>query len=333
MRAWAVDQPGPIASRPLRAVELARPEPGVGQVLARVRACGVCRTDLHLAEGDLSSRRHLTVPGHEVVATVEALGPSCEQLTVGERVGVPWLAATCGECRFCRAGRENLCVTPLFTGWDLDGGYAEYIVAREAFVYRLPEPLGDLEAAPLLCAGIIGYRAFKRATAGAPADLGLYGFGGSAHLCLQVAVAAGVRVHVFTRSEAARRLALELGATSAQGSLDSPPAALDASIIFAPAGSLLPVALEGLGRGGTVVLAGIYMSELPPLDYERHLFYERSVTTVTANTREDGREFLALAAKIGITVTVSPYGFELADRALADLAAGKVSGAAVLELD
>jgi propanol-preferring alcohol dehydrogenase len=293
----------------------------------------VCRTDLHLAEGDLPPRHPEVVPGHEVVGTVDRLGTGCTRLAVGDRVGIPWLARTCGTCRFCRSGAENLCTDPRFTGWDVDGGYAEYAVVDEAFAYRLPESLGDVEAAPLLCAGIIGYRALKRAELPTGGRLGIYGFGGSAHLTAQVALAQGATVHVMTRSAAARSLALELGAASAGDAADPPPEPLDAAILFAPVGTLVPPALEALGRGGTLAVAGIHLSDIPVLDYRRHLFEERTLRSVTANTRADGVEFLELAARIGITVSAVPYAFDEADRALADLAHDEVTGAAVLVLD
>jgi propanol-preferring alcohol dehydrogenase len=293
----------------------------------------VCRTDLHLAEGDLPPRHPEVVPGHEVVGTVDRLGTGCTRLAVGDRVGIPWLARTCGTCRFCRSGAENLCTDPRFTGWDVDGGYAEYAVVDEAFAYRLPESLGDVEAAPLLCAGIIGYRALKRAELPTGGRLGIYGFGGSAHLTAQVALAQGATVHVMTRSAAARSLALELGAASSGDAADPPPEPLDAAILFAPVGTLVPPALEALGRGGTLAVAGIHLSDIPVLDYRRHLFEERTLRSVTANTRADGVEFLELAARIGITVSAVPYAFDEADRALADLAHDEVTGAAVLVLD
>ncbi len=304
--------------------------PGAGEVRVRVSTCGVCRTDLHLAEGDLAPRRPGVVPGHEVVGRVDRVGTGCTDLAEGDRVGIPWLARTCGTCRFCRAGAENLCTAPAFTGWDLDGGYAEFAVVDEGYAYRLPDGLGDVEAAPLLCAGIIGYRALRRAELPPGGRLGIYGFGGSAHLTAQVALAEGATVHVMTRSADARRLALDLGAASAQGADDPPPEPLDAAILFAPVGTLVPPALEALDRGGTLAVAGIHLTDIPVLDYQRHLFEERTLRSVTANTRVDGREFLDLAASIGIRVSAVPYPFDRADVALADLAHDRVDGAAVL---
>jgi alcohol dehydrogenase, propanol-preferring len=332
MRAWTVARPGPIDGGPVVATERPVPEPGPGEVRVRVRTCGVCRTDLHVAEGDLPVHRPGVVPGHEVVGTVEAAGPGAGRFAPGVRVGVPWLAHTCGICRFCRRGDENLCVAPAFTGWDRDGGYAERALVDEAYAYRLPDAFGDEEAAPLLCAGIIGYRALRQAALPPGGRLGIYGFGGSAHIAAQVALHEGATVHVLTRGEAARRLALDLGAASAGGPADEPPEPLDAAVLFAPAGDLVPVALRALDRGGTLAVAGIHLSDVPPLVYERELFYERRLRSVTANTRRDGEEFLALAASIPVRVTTTPYPLAEADRALADLAHGRVRGAAVLRV-
>ena len=330
MRAWVVDSPGPVDAGPLRRVEREPPSAGPGEVRVRVLACGVCRTDLHLAEGDLAPRRPQVVPGHEVVGVVDQVGPGCARFHAGDRIGVPWLAASCGVCRFCAGGRENLCLDPRFTGWDVDGGYAEYCVVREAFAYGLPATFDDRSAAPLLCAGIIGYRALRRSQLPPGGRLGIYGFGGSAHLTAQVAMAEGARVHVLTRSAEARRLALELGAASARGGADPPPEPLDAAILFAPVGDLVLPALEALDRGGTLAIAGIHLTDIPRLDYARHLFQERSVRSVTANTRADGEEFLRIAARIPIRPSTVAYPFERADEALADLAHDRVNGAAVL---
>ncbi|MBL8928771.1 MAG: zinc-dependent alcohol dehydrogenase family protein [Kineosporiaceae bacterium] len=333
MRAWVVEQPGPVAhSRPLRLVERAAPLPGPGEVRVTVRACGVCRTDLHLAEGDLPPRRPGTVPGHEIVGEVDALGPGVTRLALGDRIGIAWLRGTCGACRWCRSGRENLCAATRFTGWDTDGGFAEQAVVDEAFAYRLPETVDDVHAAPLLCAGIVGYRALKRAGLPPGGRLGIYGFGASAHLVAQVAVAQGATVHVLTRSAEAQRLALALGAASAAGADDEPPEKLDAAVLFAPVGTLVPVALRALDRGGVLSIAGIHLSDVPSLNYARELFEEREVRSVTANTRADGEEFLRLAAALGVRATVDARPFDQADAALQDLAADRVTGAAVLEL-
>ncbi len=332
MRAWIVDQPGPVEGGPLKFVELADPEPGPGEVLVKVHVCGVCRTDLHLAEGDLPPRRRGVVPGHEVVGTVERLGDGATRFSVGDRVGIAWLRHTDGTCHFCLRGMENLCLEQHFTGWDADGGYAQFAVVPEAFAYAIPKRFGDSEAAPLLCAGIIGYRALKRAALPAGGRLGIYGFGASAHLAAQVALAQGARVHVMTRDFEARDLALELGASSAQGSDDPPPEPLDAAILFAPVGTLVPPAMRALERNGTLSVAGIYLSDIPALHYESELFYEKNLRSVTANTRADGEEFLAIAAAIGIRVITTPYHFADADKALIDLANDRVRGAAVLQI-
>jgi propanol-preferring alcohol dehydrogenase len=330
MHAWAVDNPGPISSRPLRRIERAVPSPEAGQIRVHVRVCGVCRTDLHLAEGDLTPKDHLVIPGHEVVGIVDQVGPGCSRFHTGDRVGIPWLARTCGTCRFCTAGRENLCVTPLFRGWDLDGGYAEYVIVDEGFAYAIPTAFSDQEAAPLLCAGIIGYRALRRSQLPPGGRLGIYGFGGSAHLTAQVALAEGARVHVLTRSADAQELALKLGATSAGGEADPPPEPLDAAILFAPVGTLVPLALAALDRGGVLAIAGIHLTDIPTLSYERHLYEERTLCSVTANTRHDGNDFLQIADRISIRVSATPYPMEQANQALQDLANDRVNGAAVL---
>ncbi|MEV0315666.1 zinc-dependent alcohol dehydrogenase family protein [Nonomuraea fuscirosea] len=322
MRAWVVDRPGPMASRPLALIEREVPEPGPGEVLVEVEACGVCRTDLHLAEGDLAPRRPRTTPGHQVVGRV-AGGAG----TPGARVGVAWLRSTCGRCRYCLRGMENLCPDSTYTGWDADGGYADYLVAPADYVYPLPDDRPAEWLAPLLCAGIIGYRALARCDLPSGGRLGIYGFGASAHLTAQAAIAQGATVHAVSRSEASRRLALELGAASAG---DRPPEPLDAAILFAPVGTLVPPALEALDRGGTLAVAGIHLTDVPSLNYERHLFQERTLRSVTANTRADGRAYLELALAHPPRVTTTPYPFEEAGRALADLAADQVNGAAVL---
>jgi propanol-preferring alcohol dehydrogenase len=332
MRAWIVDDPGPIDSRPLTLVDRPLPEPGPTQVRVRISVCGVCRTDLHLAEGDLPARRHGVVPGHEIVGVVDALGSDTARLALGQRVGVAWLGATDGTCRYCRAGRENLCTSPTFTGWDVDGGYADYCLSEAAFAYALPDDLDDEQAAPLLCAGIIGYRALKLAEVPPGGRLGIYGFGGSAHLTAQIALAQGLEVHVLTRGEHNRQLALELGCASAGGSHDEAPVRLDGAILFAPAGDLVPVALRALDRGATLATAGIWLSDVPSLVYEDELFYERRLRSVTANTRQDGEELMRIAPRLGVKATTVPYPFDDADRALADLAAGAFSGAAVLRV-
>jgi propanol-preferring alcohol dehydrogenase len=270
------------------------------------------------------------VPGHEIVGFVDAVGEGASRFSAGDRIGVPWLARTCGACRYCLACKENLCTAPLFTGWDRDGGYAEYAVVAEDYAYRLPAGFDDETAAPLLCAGIIGYRALRQAQLPAGGRLGIYGFGASAHLTAQVAMYQGATVHVLTRAPEARRLALELGVSSAGDAFDAPPEPLDAAILFAPVGTLVPPILEALDCGGTLAIAGIHLSDVPSLNYQTHLFQERTLRSVTANTRRDGEEFLEIAARIPIKVTTTPYGFERAGEALADLAQDRVNGAAVL---
>ncbi|MGC5015697.1 zinc-binding alcohol dehydrogenase family protein [Streptosporangium sp. DT93] len=332
MTAWVVRRPGPVTTHPLERVRLPVPEPASGEVLVRVEVCAVCRTDLHLAEGDLAPRRSGTVPGHEVVGRVAALGQGADQLSVGTRIGVAWLRSTCGECRYCVRGSENLCPYSRYTGWDADGGYAEYLTVPQDFAYPLPEDQPAEKLAPLLCAGIIGYRALLRAELPPGGRLGVYGFGASAHLTAQVALAQGATVHVLTRSAAARALALELGAASAGGAYDAPPEPLDAAVLFAPAGDLVPVALAALDRGGTLAVAGIHLSDIPPLNYSDHLFQERTLRSVAANTRADGRALLEHAARRPLRVTTTAYDIERADQALADLAADRVTGAAVLRI-
>jgi propanol-preferring alcohol dehydrogenase len=332
VRAWWVAQPGPIVSGPLVSGERPDPVPGRGEVLLRVRVCGVCRTDLHLAEGELAPRRPGVVPGHEVVGEVLDSGPGAARFRRGERVGVAWLGGTCGSCRFCLRGQENLCLSPVFTGWDRDGGYAELITVAESFAYRIPQTFQDEEAAPLLCAGIIGYRALLRAELPVGGRLGIYGFGASAHLAAQLALYQGARVYVMTRSPEARRLALDLGASYAGGAEDEPPDPLDAAILFAPAGGLVPPALRALDRGGTLAVAGIHLSDIPPLNYAAELFQERQLRSVTANTRADGEEFFRLAAEIPLRPTTVAYPFDAADLALRDLAADRFTGAAVIRV-
>ncbi|GII95486.1 zinc-binding alcohol dehydrogenase family protein [Sinosporangium siamense] len=331
MDAWVVARPGPIRTNPLERVRLPVPEPGPDEVLVRVEACGVCRTDLHLAEGDLPPHRERTVPGHQVVGRVVAHGDAARGRDLaGSRVGVAWLRSTCGRCRYCRRGAENLCPGSTYTGWDADGGYAEYVTALADYVYPLPDEVPAVQLAPLLCAGIIGHRALLRCDLPPRGVLGIYGFGSSAHLTAQVAMWQGAKVHVMTRSAKARELAAELGAASAGGAADAPPEPLDAAILFAPAGELVPVALSALDRGGTLAVAGIHLSDVPPLNYERHLFQERTLRSVTANTRADGRAFLEIVTARSPRVATVAYPFAEAGRALADLAGDRVEGSAVL---
>ena len=331
MHGWAVSGHSGAPGR-LIPVERETPAAGPGEVGVRVLACGVCRTDLHLADGDLIARAPLRIPGHEVVGEVVDTGPGASRFRRGDRVGIAWLRSTCGACRACRTGRENLCRSALFTGWDADGGFAENAVIPEAFAYRLPDDVSPADAAPLLCSGIIGYRALKRAQVPPGGRLGIYGFGASAHLTTQLAIAQGLEVHVLTRGESARRLALELGAASAGEATEAPPALLDGAILFAPAGQLVPVALQALDQGGTLAVAGIHLSDIPVLNYQEHLFRERTLTSVTANTRADGEELLRLAATVSMRAHVTSYSLDDADRALHDLSVGAVTGAAVLEI-
>ncbi|MET0756805.1 MAG: zinc-binding alcohol dehydrogenase family protein [Mycobacterium sp.] len=331
MSAWRVRRPGPMTTHPLDRVTVDVPQPGPGELLVAVRACGVCRTDLHVTEGDLPVHRPGVIPGHEVVGEVVATGPDTDGgFEVGDRVGIAWLRHTCGQCKFCVRGQENLCPSSRYTGWDADGGYAEFATVPAAFAHRLPSGYSDSELAPLLCAGIIGYRSLMRADLPAGGRLGIYGFGGSAHITAQVALAQGAEVHVMTRGAQARELALALGAASAQRATDRPPVDLDAAILFAPVGDLVLTALEALDRGGTLAIAGIHLSDIPTLNYQRHLFQERQVRSVASNTRADAREFLAFAGRHRIEVTTPEYPLGRADQALSDLSAGRIAGAAVL---
>jgi alcohol dehydrogenase, propanol-preferring len=325
-----LERPAPIESNPLRLADKRRPVPGAGEILVRVSACGVCRTDLHVAEGDLAPKHAGIVPGHEVVGTVAGAGPGSGRFAAGTRVGIAWLRQTCGACEFCRGGRENLCPNALFTGWDRDGGYAEYAVVREDFAYRLPDAIDDEHAAPLLCAGIIGFRAIKRAAVEPGATIGLYGFGGSAHLALQVLRHRGCRVFVMSRGGVHRELAEQLGADWIGEASEAPPAPLDAAILFAPAGELVPPILAALRRGGILAIAGIHLSRIPPLDYARHLFDEKEIRSVTANTRADGEEFLREAGEIPIKSVTVGMPLEDANRALNMLKHDELRGAAVL---
>lgn len=332
MQAWAVERPGPIDDGPL--VPVIRPVPALQrhEVLVRVTACGVCRTDLHLAEGELAPRGPRVVPGHQVVGFVVARGEEVTRLEIERRVGIAWLRRTCGECRWCRSGAENLCPASLYTGWDADGGFAEYAAVPADFAYPLPDDVPDLHLAPLLCAGIIGYRSLRRSELPPGGRLGIYGFGSSAHVTAQIALAQGAEVHVMTRSRDAQELARSLGATWVGDADEAPPVLLDSAIVFAPAGELVPVALAALDRGGTLALAGIHMSTIPALDYDRHLFQERTVRSVTANTRADGAELLRLASRIPLDLRVTAYAFDSVGRALSDLAADRVTGSAVVTL-
>src|ERR1700751_179441 len=331
MSAWRVRRPGPMDTDPLERVSTQVPHPGPSELLVAVRACGVCRTDLHVTEGDLPVHRENVTPGHEVVGEVVEVGAEAgDGFKVGDRVGIAWLRHTCGVCKYCRRGDENLCPKSRYTGWDADGGYAEFATVPAAFAHHLPSGYSDSELAPLLCAGIIGYRSLLRAELPPGGRLGLYGFRGSAPITAQVALAQGAQEHVIPRGAEARKLALDLGAASAQGAADPPPVPLDAAILFAPVGDLVLPAMEALDRGGTLSIAGIHLSDIPSMNYQRQLFQERQIRSVASNTRADARAFLDFAAQHHIEVTTPEYSLAQADQALADLAAGRIAGAAVL---
>ena len=313
-------------------VDLPVPRPGPLELLVRVRVCGVCRTDLHLADLELAPRVPRRVPGHEIVGEVVELGAQVQGWRPGDRVGVAWLRSTCGTCRWCRSGQENLCRSSLYTGWDADGGFAEHAVVPAAFAYRLSGDLTDELVAPLLCSGIIGYRALRRAQVPAGGHVGLYGFGASAHVTAQVAIGTGLHVHAFSREAEARSLALELGADWAGDIGDEPPVPLDGAVLFAPAGEIVPIAMRALQQGAALAIACIHLTDVPSLDYQAHLFRERSITSVTANTRQDGQQLLALAGDLGLRPRVTTYDLSHTDRALEDLASGRVTGAAVVRV-
>lgn len=333
MKAMVVHNPGPILTHPLALVDLPTPEPRAGAVLIKVSVCGVCRTDLHVAEGDLPPHRSPVVPGHEAVGVVAQLGPGTDGLLKeGDRVGVAWLHAACGMCSYCQRDAENLCIAPRFTGYDEHGGYAEYLTALADFVYPLPSEVSSVQIAPLLCAGIIGYRALRRSEVQPGQRLGLYGFGASAHIVIQIARYWGCEVYVATRGDRHRQLAKEMGAVWVGETSDTPPEKLHSAIIFAPAGELVPVALAALDRGGTLALAGIYMTDVPTMNYATHLFQERNLRSVTANTRQDGRELLQLAAAIPLHTHTEEFPLEQANEALRRLRHDQIKGAAVLRV-
>jgi propanol-preferring alcohol dehydrogenase len=331
MKACLLEHPAPIETNPLKYEEVQKPAPAAGQILIRVTCCGVCRTDLHVVEGELPPRKSPVIPGHQVVGHVEKVGENAQRFSRGARVGVAWLHHVDGTCMYCRIGEENLCDNPDFTGYTEDGGYAEYIVAPEGFVYTIPETFPDEEAAPLLCAGIIGFRALRLSGIKPGQRLGFYGFGAAAHLAIQVARHWNVRVYASTRDARHQRLALELGATWAGGTLAEPPEKLDAAIIFAPAGEIVPAALKALRKGGTLVLGGIHMSPIPSLDYNL-LYEERIIRSVANNTRQDGEDFLRVAAEIPIRSHVQIFPLSEANRALNALKNDAIPGAAVLNI-
>jgi alcohol dehydrogenase, propanol-preferring len=333
MQAMILRSQGPITSRPLERVELPDPEPRPGEIRIRIRASAICRTDLHVIEGDLTPHRLPIVPGHQAVGTVDRRGPGSRRFRVGDRVGIAWLRETCGVCEFCRAGAENLCEASRYTGYDADGGYAELAVVDEAFAYPMPTGFEDIEAAPLLCAGIIGYRALRRTELTPGGRLGLYGFGSSAHVVIQIARYRQIDVFVATRAAGHRDLARCLGAAWTGGVTDTMPAALDAAIVFAPAGEIVPLALRAVRKGGVVVLAGIHMRTIPAMEYEPHLFHEKTLRSVEANTRQDGEDLLREASAAGVRPSVTTFPLEAANDALVALKADRLNGTGVLVVD
>lgn len=331
MDVWAVGRPGAIDGGSLRRVRRTVPEPGPGEVLVKVEACGICRTDLHLCEGDLEPRRPGVVPGHQVVGVV--VGGDDERFATGDRVGIAWLRGTCGACEFCRAGSENLCPRSSYTGWDADGGFAEYAVVPQDYAYALPTDRSPAELAPFLCAGIIGYRSLLRANLPPGGRLGIYGFGSSGHLTAQLAIAQGAELFVMTRGERNRELARSLGARYVGETADRPPVPVDSAIVFAPAGEVVPYALEAVKPGGTVAVAGIHLTDVPVLNYERHLFHERDLRSVTSNTRRDGEELFRLVARLPVRAHTTVVPFAGVDSALSDVAHGRAAGSLVAKLN
>ncbi len=334
MKACVLKAISPIEHNPLSLIELPRPEPGPGEVRVKVSVCGVCRTDLHVIEGELTRQIVPVIPGHQVIGRIDTIGDSVTGLKTGDRVGVPWLHRTCGVCEFCRSDKENLCENASFTGWTVNGGYAEYLVAPSDFVYLIPEAFSDVEAAPLLCAGIIGFRSLRLSGMTGPSPgrrLGLYGFGAAAHVAIQIALHWGVEVYAFTRDRRHQELAIELGAVWAGGGDDQPPVNLDSQIIFAPAGELVISALKALKKGGTLALGGIHMSQIPPIDYQL-LYHERVVRSVTNNTRLDGRDFLRVAAEIPIRTRTEVFDLSETNAALNALKNDAIKGAAVIRI-
>jgi propanol-preferring alcohol dehydrogenase len=331
MKACVLRAPAAIETNPLEYAEVATPQPKNGEVLVRVRACGVCRTDLHVIEGELPPRKSPVIPGHQVVGVIEKRGEGAQRFTVGARVGVAWLHRTDGTCEYCRTGAENLCDNPTFTGYSVDGGYAEYIVAPEDFVYAIPEDFPDEQAAPLLCAGIIGFRSLRLSSVKRSSRLGFYGFGAAAHVAIQVARHWGVEVFASTRDTRHQKLAMELGAAWAGGTFDEPPKKLDAAIVFAPAGEIVPAALKALKKGGMLVLGGIHMSPIPSFSYDL-LYQERMIRSVANNTRKDGEDFLRVAGEIPIRTRVQIFPLLEANRALNALKNDAIPGVAVLRV-
>jgi alcohol dehydrogenase, propanol-preferring len=330
MKAMVLTACASMEEAPLRSMEWPEPQPGVRELRVKVKACGICRTDLHVIEGELPFLAQPVIPGHQIVGEIDSLGPGATRFRLGERVGIAWLRHTCGDCAFCREGKENLCEGSAFTGYHAPGGFAEYAVVPEAFAYTIPDIFSDIEAAPLLCAGIIGYRSLRRSQLQPGQTLGLYGFGSSAHIVLQIARHWGCEVYVCTRQKKHQELAMHLGAKWAGSRAAEMPVQTDSAILFAPAGSLVPVALAHLRKGGTLALAGIYMTAIPEMNYERHLFYEKNVLSVTANTRQDAVELLRLAAEIPIRPRVQVFSMEQANEALLKLKCDEINGTGVL---
>lgn len=332
MKACVLKATDHIENNPLALTEVAKPQPADDQLLVRVCACGVCRTDLHVIEAELPQRKMPVIPGHQVVGVVEKIGARVTRFKPGDRVGIAWLHRTDGTCEYCRAGKENLCENADFTGYSVDGGYAEYALGAEQFTYPIPEGFPDEQAAPLLCAGIIGFRSLRLSGIERGGRLGFYGFGSAAHVAIQVARHWGVKIYASTRDERHQKLAMELGAEWAGGTLAEPPAKLDAAIVFAPAGEIIPAALKALKKGGTLTLAGIHMSPTPPLDYNL-LYHERVIRSVANNTRQDGEDFLKIAAEIPIRTQVETYPLSQANRALNRLKNDAIRGSAVLQVN
>lgn len=331
MKAWTLTKPGPVETNPLEQRELAVPEPGSHEVLVRINACGICRTDLHVVEGELPPKKPAIIPGHQIVGVIERRGLEAARYSEGTRVGIPWLHHTDGKCPFCLSGRENLCDAPEFTGYTVNGGYAQYTIAHEDFVYPIPDGFADLQAAPLLCAGIIGFRCLRVSGVKPGDNLGIYGFGAAGHVCIQVARYWKQQVFVCTREQKHQGLAMDLGAVWAGGATEEPPEKLDASIIFAPAGDLVPPALQALKKGGRLILGGIHMSPIPSFSYPL-IYYERSIRSVANNTRDDGHEFMKLAAQIPIRTEVQVFPLEQANQALNALKHDGIRGAGVLKM-
>jgi propanol-preferring alcohol dehydrogenase len=332
MKAMLLKTPRSIEERPLVLAEVEKPTPGPEEVLLRILACGICHTDLHIVEGELPPKKLPMIPGHQIVGVVEAVGKKVTRFRVGDKVGVAWLNSTCGTCEFCLKGKENLCEKARFTGYDVDGGYAEYAVVSQDFAYPIPQGFSDIEAAPLLCAGVIGFRALRLSEIEKGGRVGLFGFGASAHIVIQIAKHWGCQVFVFTRSEEHRKLARELGAVWAGGADETPSARVQSAIIFAPAGRLVLDALRILEKGGTLALAGIYMTPIPEMDYQEHLYYEKTVRSVANSTRKDAEDLLKLAAEIPIRAEVQEFPWEEANRSLLLLKQGKIQGAGVLRV-